>query len=387
MLRRQQAVRSPRPTIRDVAEAAGVSTATVSNVLRGTRFVGPAREKKVRDAIELLGYNPNWVAASLRSRRSGVIGIVVPDITNSFFAAIVRHIEELAAQSDYQILLADTQENPDREKERVLALIRRQVDGLILTPCRDPSETLEEIRKSKIPTVIVDRVEDGSEFDSVSSTNVEAAYDGCRHLISLGHRRITMLVSEPLLRNIAERIQGYRKALAEAGLSKFATVVVSGLSSEQAQRALRPILTANNRPSAIFAVTNFLALGALRAIWEAGLSVPETISLLAFDDCEWMTALRPFISVIRQPIEEIARTAWSALTDRQAGRRVEPLCWELPCTLLVRESTAGPRAASSVGSSKSIRQRRTGFSRAPRQREARVEDEVRRRRNQSQPVR
>jgi LacI family transcriptional regulator len=340
MLRRQQAVRNPRPTIRDVAEAAGVSTATVSNVLRGTRYVGPTREKRVRDAIELLGYSPNWVAASLRSRRSGVIGIVVPDITNSFFATVVRQIEELAARSDYQILLADTQEDPVREKERVLALIRRQVDGLILTPCRDQSETLEEIRKSKIPTVIVDRVEDGSEFDSVSATNVDAACEGCRHLISLGHRRITMLVSEPLLRNIAERIQGYRKALAEAGLSKFAMVVVSGLSSEQAQSALRPIVTSDDRPTAIFAATNFLALGALRAIWEAGLSVPETISLLAFDDCEWMTALRPFLSAIRQPIEKIAQAAWTALTDRQAGRRIEPLCRELPCTLLVRESTA-----------------------------------------------
>jgi LacI family transcriptional regulator len=340
MHRRQQAVRNPRPTIRDVAEAAGVSTATVSNVLRRTRFVGPARERKVRDAIELLGYNPNWVAASLRSRRSGVIGIVVPDITNSFFAAVVRRIEELAARSNYQILLADTQEDPAREKERVLALIRRQVDGLIVTPCRDQSETFEDIRKSKIPTVIVDRVETGTEFDCVSATNIEAAYQGCRHLISLGHRRVTMLVSEPLLRNIAERIQGYRRALAEARLSRFELIVVSGMGSEQARRSLRPILIGADRPTAIFAANNCLALGALRAIWETGLSVPETISLLAFDDCEWMTALRPFLSAIRQPIEEIALAAWSALSDRQAGRRVEPLWKELPCTLLVRESTA-----------------------------------------------
>jgi LacI family transcriptional regulator len=340
MPQRQQAFRNPRPTIRDVAEAAGVSTATVSNVLRGTRFVGPNRQKKVRDAIELLGYNPNWVAASLRARRSGVIGIVVPDITNSFFAAVVRRIEELAARSDYQILLADTQEDPDRERERVLALIRRQVDGLIVAPCRDQSEAFNDIRKSKIPTVIVDRVEKGTEFDSVSATNITAAHEGCRHLISLGHRRITMLASEPLLRNIAERIQGYRNALAEAGLSRFASVIVSGLSSEQARKAVHPILAARDRPTAVFAATGFLALGALRAIWEAGLSVPEMISLLAFDDCEWMTALRPFLSALHQPIDEIARDAWSALTDRLEGKRVEPLCRELPCTLVVRESTA-----------------------------------------------
>lgn len=360
-LQRQQPVRNPRPTIRDVAEAAGVSTATVSNVLRGTRFVGPDRQKKVRDAIELLGYNPNWLASSLRARRSSVIGIVVPDITNSFFAAVVRRIEELAANSDYRILLADTQEDPDRERERVLALIRRQVDGLIVTPCRDQSETLNDIRKSKIPTVIVDRVQKGTEFDSVCATNFAAANEGCRHLISLGHRKITMLASEPLLRNIAERIQGYRAALGEAGLSESATVVVSGIGSEQARHALLPILARRNRPTAVFAANGFLALGALRAIWEAGLSVPESISLLAFDDCEWMTALRPFVSTLHQPIDEIARDAWSALTDRLEGKRVEPLCRELPCTLMVRESTAPPI----MSYSQSRRQRPLGAKTKP----------------------
>ncbi len=330
-----------RPTIRDVAKAAGVSTATVSHVLSGARAVRPARQKQVLEAIESLGYSPNWAAASLRVRRSSVIGIVVPDVTSTFFGTLIREVEELAAVSNYQILLADTQEDPDRERERVRALIRRRPDGLIVVPCRDHTRTLEDIRRSDIPTVIVDRVEKETEFDSVSVGNFESTREGCRHLISLGHRRITLLVSEPGLRNIAERIGGYREALAEAGLGRLEAITVAGTNSaERGCQALRPNLAAPSRPTAIFALTDYLALGALRAIWEAGLSVPNQISLLAFDDCEWMTGLRPFLSAVRQPVHQIASEAWSTLKNRLEGKPMARLRHVLPCSLIIRESTA-----------------------------------------------
>jgi len=335
--------RSSRPTIRDVAEAAGVSTATVSNVVRGTCFVRAERQKRVLDAIESLGYSPNLMAAGLRARRSRMVGIVVPDITTSFFGVVVRRIEELASGSNYQILLADTQENGDRELERVRALVRRQADGLILIPCRDCARTLEDIRKSKIPAVLVDRTVRNSEFDIVSADNIAAAREGCRHLISLGHRHITLLVSDPKLKNIAERIQGYREAMIQAGLSRLIRVVAGGMTSDQAHKSLRRAFLLSERPSAIFAVTHVMALGALRAIWETGFTLPETISLLAFDDCEWMTALRPFLSTLRQPIAEMAQEAWSVLTERIQGHRIERVTRQFPCRLVVRESTAPPK--------------------------------------------
>jgi LacI family transcriptional regulator len=337
--RRQRSIENPRPTIRDVADAAGVSTATVSNVLHGTCFVRAERQKKVLDAIEYLGYRPNLMAAGLRARRSRMVGIVVPDITTSFFGMVVRRIEELASGSDYQILLVDTQENADRELERVRALVRSQADGLILIPCCDCARTLEDIRNSKIPTVLVDRTAADNEFDTISADNLAAAREGCRHLVSLGHRKITLLVSDPNLRNIAERIQGYREAMLEAGLSMFVRVVVGGMTSDQAHRALRRSFQLADQPSAVFAATHVMALGALRAIWEAGFALPETISLLAFDDCEWMTALRPFLSTLRQPIDEIAQEAWSVLTERIEGRLAERVSREFPCTLVIREST------------------------------------------------
>lgn len=334
-----------RPTIRDVAEAAGVSTATVSNVLRGTRPVRAERRNKVLSAIEYLGYSPNLMAAGLRAKRSRMIGIVVPDITTSFFGELVRRIEELASGSDYQILLVNTQENSDRELERVRALIRRQADGLIVIPCHDYARTFEEISKSRIPMVLVDRAVRESEFDAISANNFAAAREGCRYLISLGHREITLLASDPNIRNIAERIQGYEKAMAEAGLSKFIRVVVGGMTSDEAHQALRPALQIGGRPSAIFAATQVMALGALRAIWEAGLTLPEMISLIAFDDSEWMTALRPFISTLSQPIDEIAQEAWLVLTGRIDGRALEKVNREFPCTLIIRESTARPEPA------------------------------------------
>ena len=305
--------------MRDVAQAAGVSTATVSNVLRGLRFVGPEKRQRVLDAIATLNYSPNRVAASLRNRRSNMIGIVVPDITTSFFSAMVRRLEELAAGSNYQILLAELQEDTLRERERIQAFIGRQADGLIVVPCIDRSPALDDIGRSGIPTVIFDRVAAESDFDSVEIDNVGAAREGTRHLLALGHRDIAFLVSDPGLRNIAERTEGYRQALREAGLAKLERVIVSGDKADDGERALAPLLSRPHRPSAVFASTHILAVGALRAVWSAGLQIPQSISLLTFDESVWMTALRPFLSVIHQPVEEIAQAVWSRMLARLAG--------------------------------------------------------------------
>ena len=341
--KRQQAVSNARPTIRDVALTAGVSTATVSNVLRGTRFVGPARQKKVREAIELLGYNPNWLAASLRARRSGVIGLVVPDITISFFSGILSRIEELAAGSNYQIILADAQEKPEREQERVRALLRRQPDGLILVPCSDYSEVLQDISRHKVPTVLVDRGSAVLGFDSIDVNNFGAARQGVEHLLQLGHRRILAVATNLSLQNIAQRVAGFKAAI-ETG--QGSGEVISCGSTSEAHHEIGRILQHSTRPTAIFALTEQMALGSLRAIWGSGLEFPGAVSLIAFDDCEWMTALRPFVSTLRQPINGIAEKAWSTLLkklqgnlqgNRQAGTKQQ-----LECTLVIRESTTKP---------------------------------------------
>ena len=328
-------------TIYDVAEAAGVSTATVSNVLRGTRYVRPDLQKRVQDAIAALDYRPNRASKSVRARRSRTIGVVVPDITVGLFYGIVRRIEQRAAFTDYQIVLADTQEDFSSERDRVRALIQRQIDGLILVPCRDDSPVLEDLRERGIPTVLLDRVGRDTDFDSVSADNAAASREGTRHLISLGHRRIVLLASDPSLRNIQERLEGYREALEEASLSAFEQVLVVGRNAaDTVSPVLKPLLQGASRPSALFAVTQSVAIGTLKTIWETGLDFPADISLLAFDDCEWFTALKPFLSTIRQPAEDFADQAWSMLMARLNNDRSPKLHAEVHCSLIVRESTA-----------------------------------------------
>ncbi len=328
-------------TIYDVAEAAGVSTATVSNVLRGTRYVRPDLQKRVQDAVAALGYRPNRTAKSLRERRSRTIGVVVPDITVGLFYGIVRRIEQRAAFTDYQIVLADTQEDFSSERDRVRALIQRQIDGLIIVPCRDDSPVLEDLRERGIPTVLLDRVGRDTDFDSVSADNAAASREGTRHLISLGHQRIVLLASDPSLRNIQERVEGYREALQEAGFSAFEKILVVGRNAaDTVSPILKPLLQEDLRPSALFAVTQSVAIGTLKTIWDTGLELPADISLLAFDDCDWFTALRPFLSTIRQPADDFADQAWSMLIARLNNDRSPKLHAEVHCSLVVRESTA-----------------------------------------------
>ena len=328
------------PTISDVANAAGVSIATVSNVLRGTRYVGPQLQQRVQDAVAALQYSPNSVAASLRERRSRTIGVVVPDITTGLFPAIVRRLAKRAAFTDYQLILTDSQEDTTWERERVRALIRRKIDALIVIPCRDDSPMLEDVRQSGIPAVLLDRVANDSDFDQVMLDNVAAAAEGTRHLISLGHRNILLLASDPSLRNIRERIEGYRAALTDANLLEFENVVVVGRNDpDDARKALLPVWAGTTKPSALFAVTQSLTIGALQSLWKAGLELPRDVSLLAFDDSEWFTALKPFVSTVRQPTDDFADQAWAILMLRLNNDRSPTLKTEVHADLAIREST------------------------------------------------
>jgi LacI family transcriptional regulator len=327
-------------TIYDVAEAAGVSTATVSNVLRSTRHVRPDLQKRVQDAISALGYTPQRATPGLRERRSRIVGVVVPDITTGLFCNIVRRIEQRAAGTDYQIILADTQEDFSSESERVRALVRHKIDGLIIVPCRDDSPVLEELRERRIATVLLDRVGREIDFDSVSADNAGATREGTRHLIALGHRRIALVASDPNLGAIRARIQGYQEALHEADLSQFENVLITGQNAPEAVKAvLKPLLLKASRPSALFPVTQHMTFGTLKTIGEVGLDLPNDLSLLAFDDCEWFTALRPFLSSIRQPAEDFADQAWSILMARLNNDRSSTLHSEVHCSLVIREST------------------------------------------------
>jgi LacI family transcriptional regulator len=337
--KRSDPKKSRVPTIQDVARLAKVAPATVSNVLNNSRPVAEIRKERVLAAVKQLGYRPNALAASLRRKETRTIGIVVPDLTNPFFGGLVHRIEELAAESDYQILLVSSNEDPKQEAARIRTLLDRRIDGMIVAPSRDEVEAVSHPIGALPPTVLVDRGFGLSGFDTIAADNAEAGYRGCKHLLELGHRDIAILATDPKLANIGDRVAGYRKALNEAGLGKRARVVTGGLDADSCQVAMERELRRTDRPSAIFSATYAATLGAIKAIRAVGLEFPEDISLLGIDDSDWMSVLHPYVSAVAQPVEEMGAQAWRLLNQRLAGDRAKSARILLPCTLHVREST------------------------------------------------
>ena len=336
------------PTIKDVARRAGVSVATASNVVNGARPVGEASRKAVESAILELGYRVNRAAASLRSRQSRLVGLVVPDIANVFFAGLVDRVEQEAERAGYDLLIASSSEEPSLERRRIEALIGRRVDGVLVAPSTDTSARWyaeAALAASLPPMVLIDRGADCEGFDTVSAAGETGGYEATRHLVERGHRDIAVLAYSPELRNICARIEGYRRALGEAGLSAHARIVVSAPGVENLRAAIEHDLHRVDRPSAIFALTNHSSLAAIKAARGLGLDIPSDLSIVGFDDVDWMCALRPYLTSVAQPIEEIAARSWSVLMSRIGGDLSAPQRIELPCTLKVRESTgfAGSR--------------------------------------------
>jgi LacI family transcriptional regulator len=327
------------PTIQDVARLAKVAPATVSNVLNATRPVAEIRKERVLAAVKALGYRPNALAASLRRKETRTIGVVVPEITNPFFAALVHRIEELASESDYQIQLVSSNEDPKQEAARIRTLLDRRIDGLIVAPSRDEVEAVSHPIGILPPTVLVDRGFGLAGFDTIATDNVEAGQRGCKHLLELGHRDIALIAMDPKLANFADRIAGYRKALDAAGAGKRARVVTGGHDVESCRAAIERELRRPDRPTAIFAASYAATLGAIRAIRAVDLDLPEDVSLIGIDDSDWMAVLHPYISAVAQPVEEMATEAWRLLNQRLAGGRGKSARIRLHCTLHVREST------------------------------------------------
>jgi LacI family transcriptional regulator len=343
--------------MRDVAQRAGVAPATVSNVLTGRRQVRQELKDRVLEAVDVLGYRRNELASSLRRMRSNTIGVFVPDVTNPFFSALIHRLEDLAAEDGYQILLASSSEDERREGERLRTLLSRRIDGLIMAPARDETSALSQEGIHLPPAVLMDRGFGHPQFDTVASDNVAAVRNGCRHLIGLGHRDIAFVVTSTKLANMRERIDGYRSSLAEAGLSGCARILAGGFSIEGCRSAVEQELRRAEPPTAVFAANYVAALGAMKAIRGLDLDLPRRVSLLGFDDSDWMTVLRPYLSVVAQPIEAIADQAWRLLMNRLQNADTPRTHVRLPCRLIVRESTqrvgvdvGRPRAAIELSS-------------------------------------
>ncbi len=336
------------PTLREIADRAGVSVGTVSNVINGTAAVSAERRERVLAAIRELDYQPNHVARSLKLKKTRMLGMVISDITNPFFPQLVRGAEDAALKNSYLLITFNTDDNVEREK-RVLSVLRqRRVDGvlLVVAPNAGDDGHIRGILDSGMPIVCLDRLPAGIEVDSVSVDNVAGARDCVRHLISMGHRRIAILTGPKAVQTAAERLQGYQEALIQAGIPADPGLVLEGdFRSESGYRLGRALLAGSDRPTAVFVCNNMMALGLLRALAELGLNCPRDVAIASFDDFPLAEAFQPRMTAVAQPAYSIGYRGAELLIARIEGRPAEPRPSRirLATQLLVRESSTGYR--------------------------------------------
>jgi LacI family transcriptional regulator len=334
----------------DVARLARTSVATVSAIVNGSARVSPELAARVRAAIAAVGYRPDGIARSLKKGATQTIGLLVTDITNPFFTAVVRSVEATAQACGYSVILCNSDEDLKEERTYLDLLRTRRVDGLILVPSGGVGDYAGLVGDAKAPPVVfVDRSVTDVAVDTVTVDNAHAVEAAIAYLLRLGHRRIGFITGLPHLSTSAERLKGYRRALRKAGIALDPALVRQGdFRQEGAFQATQSLLALRPRPTALFAANNLMAIGAMLALRAAGLDCPADVSLACFDDFEWAGAFHPRLTVLRQPTAEIGRRAMELLLERLAPGKngtAPPHRIALRAELVVRDSCAPPRGA------------------------------------------
>jgi DNA-binding LacI/PurR family transcriptional regulator len=304
-------------TLKDVARAAGVSIATVSRVLNDHEYVSDETRHRVLSAVDELGYRPSQLAIGLRTGKSRVFGLIISDIGNPYFASVVRGIEDIAYTNGYSLILCNSDEDPEKEELYINVFLDSAVSGAIVACAREDSMCAKKLLDASIPIVAMDRRITNFEVDTVVTNNIQGAFDAVIHLIEQGHRRIGY-VGGPLHTTTGkERWEGYKKALTEHGFELDPELVkVGNFKQRSGQEAARELLHVDKRPTAIFTANNLMTLGALNAIHEEGLEIPEEIAIVGFDDLPWAQSLDPPLTAVEQSAYELGRTAAEFLIKR-----------------------------------------------------------------------
>jgi LacI family transcriptional regulator len=321
----------------DVALAASVSLKTVSRVVNGEDGVQPATAERVREAIARLGYRRNDVARALRRGQiTRTLGLVIEDASNPFYSAIIRGVEEETRPHGFLVIVSSSDEDPERERLLLQLLCERRVDGLLVVPAgTDHRYLLPEIALGT-PAVFVDRPAGRIKADTIVLDNVGGARSAVEHLLAHGHRRIAIVADAPTIPTAAERYQGYRDALAAAGIDVDPALVRLGPhDATGAELAVRELLAHADPPTAVFSGNNRITTGALRALADDG---RLRAALLGFDDFELAELLRPPVSVVAYDTAELGRGAARLVLQRLGGRRRRPRTVVLPTALVARGS-------------------------------------------------
>lgn len=329
------------PSMRMVAEAAGVSVATVSNVLNNKVTVAPELAQRVRDAVESLGYVRDSRAARLRSGQSRLAGVIVPDLTNPMFATFVSTLEHLARLDGYDLGVVSSRNDPDEEAERLRKIREWRPAGLIILPC-DGALAARIPRGLSVPMVVADRIPDAERFDLVAVDNAAASAAVMRHLREQGIGHCLVAATSLNISNVRERWDGAR---AEAGQMRLDLVEVG--FEDHAPPALVDALSRPERPEALYCLDHETTLAAYRLLGELGVRVGTDIALASFDEMEWMRLVSPALTAVRQPVEEMAECAWGTLRRRLGGDDGPIQLRRLRCAVTFRGST--PRQPAPQG--------------------------------------
>jgi LacI family transcriptional regulator len=334
------------PTLRDVAQRAGVHPATASRALNPqTRsLVNEATASRVLKVAESLGYRPNPIARSLKTARSGTVGLVIPDLTNPLFPPIVRGIEDVLGPAGYNAWIVNTDNDPDREQSQVDALRSRHVEGLIVATARLQHPLLERLHAEGVRMVLINRRLASGEIPSVTADDARGIATSVEHLVSLGHRRIAHLAGPQNTSTGLVRQQAFRQAVRDQGLPEGPDLIAfcDSWTEIEGARGLRSLLDAGSDFTAVVAGNDLLALGCYDVFAERSIDCPQDLSVVGFNDMPIIDKLRPPLTSVRVPHYEVGAEAARMLLEGLADPQRHPRSVLLPLTLAVRQSTASP---------------------------------------------
>jgi DNA-binding LacI/PurR family transcriptional regulator len=338
--------RSKPPTMRDVAALAGVSVQTVSAVINDKPGITEETSSRVREVIRQLGYRPDYTARSLRSGRRRTIALFVSNVANSVLGRMASAAEDYAYANDYNLVLYNTHDDAEREMAYVNIAAQRSVDGVLFVAANQPHRGTEILAAAGIPSVIIDRIPEGYTGPTVGLDNIRAGQLAAEHLLGLGHTRLAHIAAPPGQRLSRERQLGFVQALERAGIAPADVMIesVRDFGCQPGYEAMQRLLRRRPLPTAVFAATDLAAIGAMHAIREAGLAVPDDISVVGLDNVDVAAFQNPPLTTIRQFLSQLAELGVEMLLDLLAGKTPSPSQVVIEPALVIRQSTAAPRA-------------------------------------------
>lgn len=330
-------------TIYDVARHAGVSAATVSRVLNGHTQVDPVLAERVTSSVAELGYRRNAVARNLRRSRTTLWAVIISDVENPFFTAMVRGVEDIALTAGYSVVLCNSDENPEKESTYIAAALTEQMAGVIISPSSNRVDDVKLLLDAGCPVVVIDRELQGPRTDTVLVDNEHGAELATTHLVEQGFRRIACIGGPRWLSTATSRYDGYRRALAAAGLPLDPALVrFADFRERGGYEAMASLLDDGADPDALFAANNLMTVGAIECLVQRERAVPSDIAVVGFDSIPWADLIRPTLTTVAQPAYEVGRQAGQLLTRRLTKPDADVTRIVLPTELQVRASSIRP---------------------------------------------